>query len=417
MKKNIEKIIFLFVGTLLGAGANFLLQFYLAREFTLYDYGLYTSILNITNLLTPLIGFGIASFILKTYMVEGVSAKRWMGKIYQVIIVNALIVFLLLQIFAWLSGKTFERFHIFTFLFVYMMGLSLNGFVITRLQVEDKIRTLSIWQLIPNTLKLIFVILGLVILGESILALSIGYLLTGIVVLLFSFNSIIKLKEGSLKLKEKVSTEKRPAVTGMELMKNAFPYGLTGIFYLIYIQSSILILSFMKGYEDVAYLGLSLIFLTALCLLPSLFFQKIYMTKIHFWSKNNLIKMEEFHNYAKKQWLALGLVMMAVYIFFIKYYFIDLFGDKYLGNKAVFYLIALLGLVKYFSLNSGAVMSTENLIKDKSKCMSFAAIFNIVLSIPLVYWFGVYGSLLSLILIELYICFYFNREIKEKYGF
>ena len=206
-------------------------------------------------------------------------------------------------------------------------------------------------------------------------------------------------------------------VSKIDLIRAAFPYGLTGIFYLIYMQSSIMVVTFIKGYEDVAYLGLALVFLTALCLIPSLFFQKLYMPKIYNWSNTDKIKLKNFYIKNKISWCILSILTIILYTIFIKYFFIDIFGFKYEDKIGVFYFLSLLVFIKYFTLNSGCIMNTDKLINIKAKIMTRAAIMNIIFSIVLVFCWGVYGAILALIVVEFFILLSFYKCIKNEYGF
>ncbi|QXX85731.1 oligosaccharide flippase family protein [Acinetobacter lwoffii] len=417
MKAKIEKLGLLLLGTLLGSGANLLIQTYLAREFSLKEYGIYISILNIINLLTPFIGFGIASFMLRVYMVEGGGAKRWLKGVYEIIFYSSLTVFFLLQLWGWVNNKNLSMFAIYTFFFIYMLGTSLNGFMLSRLQIENKVRVLSLWQLIPNSLKLAFILFLFLFFEKSILNISIAYALSGLLVCVFSINSLHKMRSGSVFLSFDNKNKNTENVSKIDLIRSAFPYGLTGIFYLIYMQSSIMIVTFLKGYEEVAYLGLALVFLTALCLIPSLFFQKLYMPKIYNWSNTDKIKLKNFYIKNTIIWGVLSIAIIILYFIFIKYFFVNIFGPKYDDRIEIFYFISLLVFVKYFTLNSGSIMNTEKLIDIKAKLMTKAAIANIILSIILVSYWGIYGAIMALILVEFFILLSFYKCIKNEYGF
>src|SRR5690606_6583859 len=101
----------------------------------------------------------------------------------------------------------------------------------------------------------------------------------------------------------------------------------------------------------------------------------------------------------------------------IKYFFVNIFGPKYDDRIEIFYFISLLVFVKYFTLNSGSIMNTEKLIDIKAKLMTKAAIANIILSIILVSYWGIYGAIMALILVEFFILLSFYKCIKNEYGF
>lgn len=422
MKNRLITLTLLLIGTILGSGANFIVQLYLARELSVYNFGFYTSILNISNLLTPLIAFGITGFMLKVYAEEGYIANRWLDKIYQVLIATSLIVFLIHQLVNLYVNKSLEYSYIYGCFFIYMLSVSYNSFMILRLQIEGKYKAFSIWQTIPNSVKLLSVFLITGYLGNSLINISYAYLITGIIITLISLTSLHKMKVGKIKLANEpvVQSNSLGSITAMRLLLNSMPYGLTGVFYLIYFQSNIVLLSFISGYESVAYYGLAMTIATAACLPASIFFQKLLMPTIHYWATHDTKKLFSFY---KKNILISTLVALLVAItniIFTKFFLTEVFGEKYEPAKEIFYLISLVIIIKYINLNSGAIMSTGNLIKTKNIIMMKASGLNIFLCLCLTYSLGLKGAVISTFVVECYInilnTISINKELNKAYA-
>ncbi|MGP5517772.1 oligosaccharide flippase family protein [Psychrobacter celer] len=419
MRDKIVSLILLVVGTLLGSIANMLVQIYLARELLVIDFGFYTSILNLANLLTPLIGFGISSFMLKAYAEEGYGANRWLSNINILLIASAAIVFCVLQLIGFLQNQSLNYFIIYSFFYIYMLSVSYNSFMSIRFQIEGRFRFFSLWQVVPNLLKLVSIFICISFLGKSVHSISIAYLITGMIVIVFSLNSLHRMRSGNITLLDKAVYKKYRVVTNKELVINAIPFGLNGIFYLIYFQSSILILSLIKGYEEVAYFGLAVTLLTAACLLPSILFQKFLMPKIHFWSIYERKKLYSLYRIGNYYIIILGILAAFANILFTKFFLVYIFGVKYEPATTALYIMSLVILIKYFNFNAGALMTTKNLINLKSKIMMFAAILNIVLGLVLIYFYGVGGAIVGMLVTECFIglCSIkaVNREFKDVY--
>lgn len=421
MKNKIATLSILIIGVLFGSGANFIVQLYLARELTVYDFGFYTSILNISNLLTPLIAFGIANFMLKTYAEEGYIAKRWFSKIYQVLIITSIAVLLVHQIANISINKNFDYIYIYGCFFVYMLSVSYNSFMILRLQIEGKFKLFSLWQTIPNSLKLFSILIFTLYFGKSLIEISHAYLLTGVIITLTSLNSLHKMKTGNVTLLNTPTLEPHNTspVKARSLLLSSMPYGLTGIFYLIYFQSNIVLLSFISSYEAVAYYGLAMTIATAACLPASIFFQKLLMPKVHYWAAHDPKKLLSFYKKNIPVCTIVGIIVAIFNIFFTKFFLVEVFGDKYYPAKNIFYLISLIIIIKYLNLNSGTIMSTGNLINAKNKIMVNAAGINIVLCLCLTYVLGLKGAVISTFIVECYInlinSIYINKELTKNY--
>lgn len=419
MKGKAINLVLLVLGTLFGSIANMLVQVYLARQLQVIDFGFYTSLLNLTNLLTPLIAFGIASFMLKAYAEEGYSANRWLSNIYALLAISAVLVFCTLQLLGYLNNKSLKYFTIYSFFFVYMLSVAYNSFMSVKFQIEGRFKMFSIWQIFPNLLKLVAIFVLVTLLGSNLYSISIAYLFTGLVIFLLSLNSLSKMKSGNIVLLDEPKNKKYKTTTNKELLFNAMPFGLNGIFYLVYFQSSILILSLIRGYEDVAYFGLAITLLTAACLFPSIFFQKLLMPKIHFWSIYERKKLYIFYSKGNIYCFIFGLLALLGNMIFAKFFLVYIFGSKYEPATSAFYIMSFVILVKYFNFNSGSLMTTKNLINLKSKIMMYAAILNIVLGLVLIYFYGVGGAIIGMLATECFIGLYsvkaVNREFRNVY--
>ncbi|WP_296243958.1 MULTISPECIES: oligosaccharide flippase family protein [unclassified Psychrobacter] len=415
MKNKLINLALLVLGTLLGSGANFLIQIYLAKKLSVIDYGFYSSILNLVNLLTPIIGFGVSSFMLKAYAEEGYDAKRWLDNVYLALLFSATLAFVILQFTGYLKNDGFNYFYIYCFFFVYMLSVSYNSFMILYFQIQGRFRFFSLWQTVPNLIKLIFILGSVTLLGSSLNSIGIAYVLTGLFVLTFSLNSLHKMKVGKIKLLDVPISLANDPVTSKALIINSIPFGLNGIFYLIYFQSTILILSFIEGYEAVAYFSLAMTLLTAFCLLPSVFFQKFLMPKIHYWAIHEKKRAYKFYIKNIVIWFFIGLVAAISNIIFAKFFLINFFGVEYLPAIKVFYLMSIVVLIKYLNLNSGALMTTKYLINIKSKIMMYAAVLNVSLSFLLITLFGIEGAVISIILVEIFISLLFVNIINRNF--
>lgn len=93
------------------------------------------------------------------------------------------------------------------------------------------------------------------------------------------------------------------------LIKYSYPYGLASLFYLIYYQVDIVVLKYYVSYKEIAYYGVSLIFVSAVCLLPTIFYQQVCMPKIHYWAINDKEKLEIFYKKNLIYSLLLGLFL------------------------------------------------------------------------------------------------------------
>ena len=120
---NILKFIIVASGTAIGTGSNFLIQVFLANKLSVQEFGFFTSIFNIVNLLSPLISFGITNYLLKCYSEEGYNVKKWFNAILFFNLISVLITY---SIFYFIYFKEVDLFTILMF-FTFMLSISFNN--------------------------------------------------------------------------------------------------------------------------------------------------------------------------------------------------------------------------------------------------------------------------------------------------
>ena len=163
-----------------------------------------------------------------------------------------------------------------------MISVSYNSFTTLKYQLEENYKLLSLWQLAPKFLMLVTLILVLTVKEPIIYNVAIAYSLSGIIVILMSLISLKQMASGKINIETPSELkESQFSANIFSLLKNSYPYGLSGIFYLIYYQSDILILSYYLDYDEVGYYGFSLVFVTAVCLIPSVYYLTFKLKRIH----------------------------------------------------------------------------------------------------------------------------------------
>lgn len=410
-----RSILYLVFSVFIGAGSGFLVQLYLAQKLSVYDYGIYTSIINLINLIAPLIAFGVSSFLLRAYSEEGNYASRWMRSVIQSLILTTIIGFTILQSWSYYKNGFEYYFLIYCFFFIYMVSVSYNSFTTLKYQLEENYKLLSLWQLAPKFLMLVMLILVVTIKGPSVYNVAIAYSLSGIIVILMSIVSLKQMVTGQIKLYTSSEAKKYDANDNIvTLLKNSYPYGLSGLFYLIYYQSDILILSYYLDYTEVGYYGFSLVFVTSVCLIPSVYYLTYRLKKIHTLAKNDRLSLKSTYNSHIKYSLIIGLLFYVIFIICIEPFITIVFANKYQPAIYILYGLALYIPIKFLTLNSDSIMHTEGLVEIKVRIMGFAALFNIIINFLLIPKFGITGAIISTITTELFLLFTFHSTLRKK---
>lgn len=410
-----RSIIYLIFSVFIGVGSGFLIQLYLAKELSVNDYGIYNSIINLVNLIAPIIAFGVSSFLLRAYSEEGNHASRWMKSVIHTLIITTTFGFIILQSWSYYKNGFEYYFLIYCFFFVYMISISYNSFTTLKYQLEENYKLLSVWQLAPKLLLLIALLLVLRIKSPNIYNVAIAYSLSGILIVIMSLISLKQMASAELNLSIPNNVELTShTVNIFSLLKNSYPYGLSGLFYLIYYQSDILILSYYLNYTEVGYYSFSLVFVTAICLIPSVYYLTFRLKSIHTLAKQDRLALKVSYKSHIKYSLIVGLLFFISFIFFIKPFITIVFANKYEPALYTLYGLSLYIPIKFLTLNSDSIMHTESFVNIKVKIMGAAALLNVIINLVLIPRVGTVGAIISTITTELFLLASFHIALKHR---
>ena len=87
-QKAFNALALLWLGTLLGAGLAFLIQIILARKLGSEYFGMFSAVLAMVTLVTPLAGFGISQLWLKVFGQERWNAQKWIKPSFDFVILS-----------------------------------------------------------------------------------------------------------------------------------------------------------------------------------------------------------------------------------------------------------------------------------------------------------------------------------------
>lgn len=248
--KAIKEVSFLWMGSLMGALAAFLIQVLIARKLGVEEYGLFSSVIAIIALLVPLVGFGVSQFWLKAYGFDGWKAQRWLKVSFRFLVLSTLIVISIYTLFVYVVNSDFSIKQVFLWMILFLLGQVVIELVSVRLQLEERFMTLASWQLFPHLIRLIMVLFAFNF--YTVMSAYHVTLIFSLVSLLFIVIGTVYLWNmyvGKWQLKGHIEKENSgitpPSPRPIELIKSIWPFGLATFFYIIYYQSDIVFLKYM----------------------------------------------------------------------------------------------------------------------------------------------------------------------------
>ena len=420
--KAIRSISFLWVGSLFGAGCAFLSQVVLARTLGTSGFGMFSAALATVTLLVPLAGFGVAAYWLKVFGEEGWRARRWWSGSFLFVVVSTAFVILVLSVWAWLGPHEFSMSILLWLLLSYVLGQVALELVSSKFQLEEKYLTLAMWQFLPHLGRLMLVTVGAWWFSNtfSVYMAGLAYAVISVVVLVIGFLILLAMRRGYFSLQGHgapsvlMASENKPSP--FELVAEAWPFGAAGLFYLIYFQSAVILLAYLINSTASGIYNVAFIIMAAVYLFPSVIYQKYLLPKIHRWANSDRVKMLETFRLGNRYMLLFGSVAMIL-LWLGGWWLIPLlFGEEYIESVWVLNVLALAAPIRFVASSVGSVLVTKENMKRKVRYMGIVGLFNVILNIVMIPFFGVIGAAIASVASDSLLLFlYFQAVFKLGY--
>jgi len=408
-KKNLINILLLILGGFFSSILLFFTQVILARELSPLHFGTFSAAIATITLIAPLSLFGLQHVWLKVYGEEGYSANRILKPSFRFIFFSASLTLLLITLWAILGPHSHQFRNILLGLIALVFNYIVIELVTARLQLESKFSFLSLWQLFPNLFRFTLVVLGVLFFFEKleIIHILIVYNISAFLMILTSLFYLIPMASGSIKLEGNFgeSPNKRknldPVDGFTDILKLCSPFGLAAVFYLIYLQSDLIIIKYLKGDEAVGIYNAAFVVILAFYLIPGIIYQKFLLPKFHQWANHDESSFLKFYQAGNGIMLLAGIVLLSISYLIIPILHPLLFGNEYLESVKVLSILVLCIPVRFLATSIEIPLFTRGFMNKKTKIMGLVALINLVLNFVLIPIYSIYGAAISTLISEI----------------
>ena len=403
---SLSSISLLWVGSVLGGGFGFLTQIVLTRCLPIVEYGAIATACSFVSLFAPLAGFGVGQYWLRLFAREGWGAQRWLKpSMYLAILTTTGTICLLL--FGAGLGKLDDGIKVLICLLlplVPLQGLTTMGRA--RLQLEGRYGALSLWEALPHSSRLVVAVV-VSWAGLNVIWVGVGYSVVALILGLAYLILLWQMMKGHFRLQGHQRAEAsairvtEKSATMKSLWSGSWPFGLAGVFYLIYYQSDIVFLGWMKGAESVAVYNVAFVIISAVHILPSAVFQKFLLPHVHRWAEHDRARFLRVYRFGNGIMLATGFAMMLC-IMLCAFWIVPLiFGAQYANAAHLLLVLSVCIPFRFLSTSIGSILLTANNMRKKIKYQGSAALINILLNFIFIPKFDAYGAALSTVITEI----------------
>ena len=407
MVKAIRALSVLTFSTLFGAVIGFVTQILIARNLGPHDFGVFSGVMTVVSLLSPLCGFGVAQYWLKAFGEEGWAATRWIKPSF--FLVGLLTLSITSSIFLWgvfgASDGTEKVF--FMCLSFFIWGQVSVELLSGKLQLEEKYISLGFNQLFPHLFRFIIILSAIYLLPSNLHVVGVGisYLLTALAVLLACAGHFQKMYFGDFNLVGHGSRrENRFSNTKLKnLVQNALPFALAGVFHLIYFQGAVFFLAYLDSPKAAGLYNVAFVVMSAIYLIPGIIYQKYLLPKIHRWANHDRPMFYNSYKVGSLLMLAAG-GGAAICIWALSEYMVPLiFGDQYIEAVVLLKWLSICAPLRFAATSVGAVLLTHSHMYKKVTYMGGVAVVSFFLNIILIPCLSVHGAVITAIASELFL--------------
>lgn len=412
-KKSAGAVAILLMATIAGAALNFGVQVLLARVLDVEAFGAFASSLAMVMLVAPLAGFGVSGYWLKLYGHEGWAAQRWLPASFRFLLMSTSLVIVAVFVWAWLGPHDDLIAMLLVLLSTVILGQLAVELSSVKYQLEGKYGGVALWQFLPHFLRFAGVAALVLALGQERFEVTYAasvFAIVAIILLVLGARQMLKFTradfvlEGHLGVFSDTRGRDVKSPTMIEVMSGSWPFGLAGIFYLIYFQSDIILVKYLVDDVAAGIYNVAFVVMAAVYLFPSVLYQKFLLPKLHRWAYHDSGRLARTYRVGNIVMLALGVLAMLMLWLLAPPVLPWLFGGDYRDAVALVMILAVAAPFRFLASSAGAMLSTRNHIHIKVRLMSMAAALNIVLNLILISHFSVAGAALATVATEATIC-------------
>lgn len=418
-KQNFLSLLSLFLGTGVGALSIFMTSIVLARNTNPEVFGNYSAIYVTVTTLAPLCGFGISQYWLKIFGQHGAYGLVWIRSSISFVLISTSLVFIVLITWFVITLETSYLKIVAIILTFVILKTLVTELLNTTLQIEGQYLFLSIWHFFQASILLIALI-GLIYLSDITLnELSISIIQFSVTIFLIVIATPIIyafIKKKTTQINKQTLNEyyQKYQPNILNTAKEAAPFGVAGLFYLIYYQLGVVFIRYILGAEAAGYYSVAFTFLSAALLVPGIIYQKFLLPKLHRWAYHDREKFIQSYHYGNYIMLFLGIIG-AITLWFLAPYLIQwFFGAQYATAIALVQLMALNIPIVYVASSAGSLLVTQDHMKTKVYYMGASALISLLLSAPMILYFRTKGAIYTNIICNILLLILYFRAVRKR---
>lgn len=383
--KFIQNVGWIFIGNLIHAVLQFLLNIYIARVFTTDSYGLINFSASMIAFFSSIGTLGFNGIITKKFADDESSAGCYLGSAILPRVLFSLISILFLQILIFVSNQSSITLHLIVFFQSLTILFSSFDLPVYWFRYKSKAQTVAGIRLIAFFISAFWRIFAVSVFKDIVLYVIAATLETLIFAFLLILIFVKQNKENPIRFSFSIFKS---------MIKISYPFIFSAVLSSIYGQTDKVMLKFMIDNSAVATYSVSLTLAGAIVIIPSALIEGFRPQIMMFKTTNRqmyLVRLKQL--YALVFWICFSYCLFIT--LFAKWIILFFYGTKYISAVPSLSLIVWYTSFSYFGAINNLYMVAEEKTKWVQVTAFFGAILNIILNFVFIPFLGISGAALA----------------------
>jgi O-antigen/teichoic acid export membrane protein len=378
-----------------------------ARYLGPVDFGVFSIAREFANVIAPITDFGTGEFLIK----EGSQNRKKIPDYLGDLIVYKMIMSIFTIIVAFIVAKLLYNSLIFNITIIFVISAITFYFISlfnSSLMARNNIKATAVSQFSYSFFILVIVLL-MVLMKKGIYFLIFGRLLMTIIFVLAIY-LIIK-KRYNINFNRIINIKKFKYLYNMLL-----PYGISVVFYLIYMKVIVIILSIMVSPNEVGIFSSAYQIIIGIYFLPGAILRAIFPTLANAYKVDRINYEIKFLKSLK--YISIIGMLLSSFLFLFSYYIITiLYGNKYELSSNLLLIGSFTIFFKSINVALANGLTFSNNQKYRAKITIYITLILIVITTLLILKYSIIGAILGLLVSEMIlfaILFYYINHLVSK---
>ena len=388
----------------ISKGLMFFLTILIARYLGAAGYGKFSFAFTFVALFAVIADFGLSTLTIREVARDKSLARKYIDNIAVIKLILGIITFVLIITVIQFLGKTPEIKSLVYLTGIWVVIQSFTQFFQSIFRAFEKMQYEALSKIAYSIL--LFLIAGSILwknLGIKLLISS--YIVAGLIAFVLT---LILVQKNFTKFWAEIDFG-----FWKELLKEAWPFALFGVFAIIYFQIDIIMLSLMRTDLEVGLYSAVFRLVTILLILPGIIISAVFPNLSILYNKNTSLFKRLSKNVLNK-FVVLGTSFTIILIIFSKQIIYLIYGLEYLKAAIPLQIIALILPFRFANYLFGNTLSAMNKQRVRLYSSLACAVFNILTNLIFIPILGIVGAAITTLFTELLLLGLYNHFFRKE---